>query len=143
MTQSVTAIILAAGFSTRFGSLKLCANLDNGLSVFAQTLERVSAALPHPIVVTRPEVAPLLAEFGAHIEVFEGADQGMGATLAHSIGLASDSAGCLICLADMPFIAVSTYQQISRQLSSNNIIIPSYHSKPGNPVAFGPPATTQ
>lgn len=135
MTGTVGAIILAAGFSDRFGSIKLNAELDGGKTIFKQTLERISAALPTRIVVTRSEVAPLLA--GVPIEVFEHAELGMGATLAFGVNLAQDWDGCLICLADMPFIKTSSYQQIAEQVNPDTIVIPTYQSKAGNPVGFG------
>lgn len=131
------AIVLAAGFSNRFGSVKLCAELANGNSIFGQTLERISAAVPDVLIVTRPDILPLLPQCDFPIEVFDEAELGMGATLAYAASLIKDWEGCLVCLADMPFIEVSTYQQLAAQLSPDSIIVPTHLSKAGNPVGFG------
>ncbi len=139
MTKQVGAIVLAAGFSSRFASGKLLAQLHNGNKVFAQSLDRISQAIPSIVVVTRPETSTLLDKLPAAAEViiFEHAEQGMGASLAFASKHIENWAGCLICLADMPFISVETYSKIARELAEDAIIIPTYNSKAGNPVAFG------
>lgn len=139
MTNPIGAIVLAAGFSSRFGSSKLLAQLSTGKSVFQQTVEKIAEALPGPLVVTRPEmVAPLqkLAP-GVSILSFEHAEQGMGATLAFAAQYIDDWGGCLVCLGDMPFIESSTYRDVSGRVSADTIITPTFDSKMGNPVAFG------
>ena len=137
MNDSVGAIILAAGFSNRFGSIKLLASLANGNTVIGQTLQRISAALADSVVITRPELVPLLAPYNIDLRVFDHAERGMGATLAYGIGFAQAWSGCLICLADMPFINTSTYQALADRIEPDSIIIPSFESRAGNPVGFG------
>ena len=84
MTKPIGAIVLAAGFSSRFGSSKLLAHLSNGKSIFQQTVERIAEVFPDRLVVTRPEMAAQLQSLaqGTSILSFEHAEQGMGATLA-------------------------------------------------------------
>ncbi len=137
MAGKIGAIILAAGFSNRFGSIKLCAELDNGATVFSQTLARIRTAVPNYKVITRPELADLLSPFETELNIFQDAEKGMGATLAHAISLIESWDGCLVCLADMPFIAVETYKSLASQLGDNNIVIPVHNQQPGNPVGFG------
>ena len=137
MTNAVGALILAAGFSHRFGSVKLNAKLNNGATVFAQTLRRVSTALPNYKVVTRPELAELLSHAERNLNLFDHADDGMGASLAYAIGLVSEWQACLVCLADMPFIEVATYRRLAENLQPDNIVIPLHQGQPGNPVGFG------
>lgn len=137
MADTIGAIILAAGFSNRFGSSKLLAELDNGNTVFQQTLQNISAAIPSVLIVSRPEIAPALSKYSSDILVFERAEQGMGASLSFAAKQIEGWAGCLVCLADMPFIRVSTYSDIATQLGSERIIIPTFQSQAGNPVAFG------
>ena len=137
MTDTIGAIILAAGFSNRFGSSKLLAELDNGNTVFQQTLQNIGTAIPSVLIVSRPEMAPALLKYSPDILVFEGAEQGMGASLSFAAKQIGDWAGCLVCLADMPFIKASTYSDIATQLTSEGIIIPTFQSQAGNPVAFG------
>ncbi len=139
MTKPIGAIILAAGFSSRFGSSKLLAELLNGKSVFQQTTDRIAEAFPNRIVITRPEMTPQLQKLAKETPIlsFENADQGMGATLAFAVQHIGDWEGCVVCLADMPFIETSTYQRIAKQVTVDSIVTPIFDSRVGNPVAFG------
>ena len=139
MTKPIGAIVLAAGFSSRFGSSKLLAKLSNGKSVFQQTTERIAEAFPHRLVVTRPEMAAALQELspGTSVLSFEHAEQGMGATLAFAVQSIAHWKGCVVCLGDMPFIETSTYRCIAEQVTDESIVTPMFDSRMGNPVAFG------
>ena len=138
MTKPVGAIVLAAGFSTRFGSSKLLARLRSEKTVFQQTIERISAALPEMVVVTRPQLVGELQKLVPEtaIQSFDNADQGMGASLAFAARQLGDWSGCLICLGDMPFIETSTYRKIAEQLQETSIVVPTQDGRTGNPVAF-------
>ena len=139
MTKPIGAIVLAAGYSKRFGDSKLLAQLHNGNTVVQQTLERIAEVFPHRIVVTRPELMPQLLPLapGTSFLAFEHAGQGMGATLAFAAQHIGDWRACLVCLGDMPFIEASTYRLIAEQVEEDSIVIPVLDSKIGNPVAFG------
>lgn len=138
MTKPIGAIVLAAGFSARFGSSKLLARLRSEKTVFQQTIERISEALPEIVVVTRPQLKDDLQKLAPETTIhgFEHADQGMGATLAFAISQIGDWGGCLVCLGDMPFIQTATYSRIAAQLSDASIVIPTQEGRTGNPVAF-------
>ena len=139
MTKPIGAIVLAAGFSSRFGSSKLLAHLSNGKSIFQQTVERIAEVFPDRLVVTRPEMAAQLQSLaqGTSILNFEHAEQGMGATLAFAAQQIDDWDGCLVCLGDMPFIETSTYRRIADNITADSIVTPTFNSKMGNPAAFG------
>ena len=139
MTKPIGAIVLAAGFSSRFGSSKLLAHLSNGKSIFQQTVERIAEVFPDRLVVTRPEMAAQLQVLaqGTSILSFEHAEQGMGATLAFAAQQIGDWDGCLVCLGDMPFIETSTYRRIADNITADSIVTPTFNSKMGNPAAFG------
>jgi|TARA_B110000263_G_scaffold201857_1_gene181424 molybdenum cofactor cytidylyltransferase len=140
MNPRIGAIVLAAGFSTRFDGMKLCAKLANGKTVFSQTLQNIITAIPNIIIVTRPEVAKLLsvkAGTDSSLHIFKGAESGMGSSLSYGIQQIKDWDACLVCLADMPFILPSTYSTLASSLTSERIVIPNYRAKPGNPVGFG------
>ena len=139
MTKPIGAIVLAAGFSNRFGSSKLLAHLSNGKSIFQQTVERIAEVFPDRLVVTRPEMAAQLQSLaqGTSILSFEHAEQGMGATLAFAAQQIGDWDGCLVCLGDMPFIEASTYRRIADNITADSIVTPTFNSKIGNPAAFG------
>lgn len=137
MTTTIGAIILAAGFSHRFGSSKLRATLANGNSVIQQTLSHIHYAGLPSVVITRPELIDTLGLSNTRIAAFDGASRGMSASLAFGISQALDWDGCLVCLADMPFIESSTYRLIADRLTPATIVLPCYHTQPGNPVGFG------
>ena len=137
MTEEVGALILAAGFSKRFGGIKLDAKLNNGATVFSQTLSRISAAIPNYKVVTRPGLIDVLSPTEPNLNAFEFSEQGIGASLAFGISLVNNWHACLVCLADMPFIEIETYRALASQLNQNNIVIPFHQKQAGNPVGFG------
>ena len=137
MSARVGALILAAGFSNRYGSIKLLAQLENGSNVFRQTLENLRTAVSNILVITRPELESELAPFCNELCIFDEAEKGMGATLAFGTQQIPDWDAALICLADMPFIRSDSYRQIASAASRGNIVLPRYQGKPGNPVAFG------
>ena len=137
MTATIGAIILAAGFSNRFGSSKLSAELANGKTVLQQTLAHIHYAGLPSIVITRPELAAILQLHKTEIATFDGAARGMSASLAFGVSKALEWDGCLVCLADMPFIESSTYRQIADRLTPATIVLPCYNTRPGNPVGFG------
>lgn len=137
MTVKVGAVVLAAGFSRRFGSPKLLAPLPDGRPLFAQTLNRLDGAVTDRIVVTRPGIAEQLSRHCEDLHVFPGSDRGMGATLAHGISLIRDWDACLVCLADMPFIETATYAALAARATPDQIAQPVYQGRPGHPVVFG------
>ena len=139
MTNRAGALLLAAGFSRRFGSAKLLAKLSDGQTVFSQTLSRLNAAMPEIVVVTRLQLAKALSNEYAALAVFDQAERGMGASIAFGIGQIRERgwSSCLICLADMPYIQTATYRAIGEAGSSDRIVVPTYKGVQGNPVAFG------
>jgi len=133
-------ILLAAGFSRRFGSIKLNAQLPNGNTVAGQTLTRINAATENILVVTRPELLNILLAAGSppdNTVLCHDADKGMGHTLACGIHSIPNWSGALVCLADMPFIETATYTLLLNSLSEDGIIVPEYRGQRGNPVGFG------
>ena len=135
----VKALVLAAGSSKRFGSRKLIAKLPGGETVIRRTLNRIKLALPNVTVISSIELYSSISLSDSHSEIaiFADSHKGMGASLSHGIKLSQKSNACLVCLADMPFIQTSTYREIASKLTKNNIVVPVYKGKQGNPVGFG------
>ncbi len=133
-------ILLAAGFSRRFGGVKLNALLPSGLSVFAQTFARIRAATPHLLIVTREALLEDILAAGApreQIVLCNDAHKGMGHTLACGIAHVPRWHAALVCLADMPFVETSTYSLLLNALHKNALLVPEYKEQRGNPVGFG------
>lgn len=144
------AILLAAGFSRRFGGSKLLASMPEppALTVFETSLRKLTAALDQVVVVTRPELYSSLAplcdnvrrdhgDLALRLANFDDAEQGMGASLAYAAQTLGDWRGCLVCLADMPHLASSSVAAIAAHLEGDNIVAPFHAGKRGHPIGFG------
>ena len=141
------ALLLAAGFSRRFGGVKLRALLPDGSTVLQQTLARLYAATPHITVVTRDDLLTDVQQAVAllsppapqdiRVEVCHDAHLGMGHTLAHGMRHLPNWDGVLICLADMPAIRTETYAGMLAALGPDDILIPLHEGRNGQPVGFG------
>ena len=133
-------LVLAAGFSRRFGAVKLGATLHNGDTVIARTLIQIRATGAPLLVVTRPELQDLLLASGANaaeLVLCPDAERGMGHTLAAGMRALPAWDACLICLGDMPFIRTDTYARLLQSLRREKITMPTLDGVRGNPVGFG------
>ncbi|MFC6980197.1 nucleotidyltransferase family protein [Microbulbifer taiwanensis] len=146
------AILLAAGYSRRFGSDKRLASID-GEPMLLASLRRLQMAMAgmskvdlQLVVRARdPLVAPMLAGM-----VFENPDSllqapvwpvGMGVSIAAGVkallgrGCRPDSVA--ICLADMPFVEPDTLRRLMFAARPNSICVPVFEGQRGHPVVFG------
>ena len=137
MEFRIGALVLAAGFARRFGGAKLSAPMTDGRSLIDHTLDGIASAIEEILIVSRPGAAETWNHDNWPVLLFEDAEQGMGASLARGISRLPPWDGCLVCLADMPFIRPQTYALLSARLTPENIVIPSHNGRRGNPVAFG------
>lgn len=133
----IGALLLAAGFSNRFGGIKLLARLENGSTVFAQTLDRLSAAVEEIVIITRPDLVSALDADESQIQPFDHAYQGMGASLAFGMKFTSHWDACIVCLGDMPFVRTATYSLLIKSADKDRIVVPEFEGARGNPVVFG------
>lgn len=137
------AILLAAGFSRRFGSIKLNAVLPDGRTVLQHTSHLLAATVSEFLVVTRPALldAGVLQHTAinqSQIVLCQDAEMGMGHSLRCGIrALPEHWDACLVCLADMPFIKPATLQRLLAMASPQRIVIPEYNQHRGHPVCFG------
>lgn len=140
----MVGILLAAGFSRRFGHQdKLLHPLKNGLSVAEAAGLALIQALPNAVAVVRQENAALqstLVTQGYHVTqcVAEAVD--MADSLKLGV-MAAQSAfphatGFVIALADMPFIQPDTLRKVANQLASAAIVQPTFNGQRGHPVGF-------
>lgn len=145
----VGGLLLAAGFSRRYGSRKLLAQLPNDTPVIAQTLNRLCQSLTELVIVCRPgmrddlmpSVETARSQFPtAQLSLIEfaGAESGMGASLAYAAAHAAPHwSAALVCLADMPFIEPSTYAAVAAASRRDSIVVPTHLTRRGHPIAFG------
>ena len=103
----IGALLLAAGFSNRFGGIKLLARLDNGSTIFAQTLNRLSAAVEDVVIITRPDLVSALEANESQIQSF---DMRIGAWAHHWLLAKFTSIGMpALSVSDMPFVRTSLF----------------------------------
>ncbi len=133
-------MLLAAGASNRFGSNKLLHPLPDGRPIALASALTLRAALPHSLVVVRPDngaLARLLAEHEFACVVASRAAEGMGASLAQGIAAAAHARGWVIALADMPYVNAATITAIADALRGGAAIAaPAYQGQRGHPVGF-------
>jgi len=138
-------ILLAAGFSRRFGAAdKLMQTLPDGRPIALAAAENLIKAIPLTIAVLRPdnkELAELLESAGLRVmfcnaEKTEMADS-LSAAVHYAAQFNESSAGFVIALADMPYIKAHTIEAIAHELKLGAAIVaPTYQGKRGHPVGF-------
>lgn len=138
-------ILLAAGFSRRFGADdKLLQTLSDGRPMAVAAAENMIKAIPLTIAVLRPdnkELAALLENAGLKIVFCDAQKTEMADSLSAAVRYAAQfdesRAGFVIALADMPYIKPDTIKAIAHELNAGaSIAAPTYQNKRGHPVGF-------
>ncbi|HRD67570.1 MAG TPA: nucleotidyltransferase family protein [Candidatus Competibacter sp.] len=134
-------ILLAAGFSRRFGANKLLQPLTDGVPVALAAARRLRAALPEVLAVVNsgdPALGRLLDEDGFSITVCSRAEDGMGASLAWAVEQTAQASAWIVALADMPSIRPETIVQVADAIERPiALAAPVFHGRRGHPVGFG------
>ena len=138
----ITCVILAAGASRRFGSPKMLHPLSNGKLMIEQNIETCLEVFESVSVVVRAnsasdELITLLAPYSVNIVESENSEQGMSQSVVAGVRAKPHSDAWLIVLADMPYVRAETIQSLVNQQTENNIVLPRYYGRTGNPVGFG------
>jgi molybdenum cofactor cytidylyltransferase len=145
MPAMICGVLLAAGYSRRFGSNKLLRPLPRRSTLAGTPIALVAAdhlleALPGSLAVIRPralKLGKLLRDAGLRTVICQDASEGMGRSLAAGVGAASDADGWVVALADMPFIQPETIRTVARALREGAAIAaPSFRGQRGHPVGF-------
>lgn len=142
------AIVLAAGFSRRFGGDKRLACL-NGEPMLLGSLRNVELAMAgfadsEVQVVIRARdsiVAPMLGRSSARIVHAPVWPAGMGVSIATAMEALSRSGdtpeALAICLGDMPLVQPQTLQRLLKACTPETICVPVFSGERGHPVVFG------
>ncbi|MES2072742.1 MAG: nucleotidyltransferase family protein [Pseudomonadota bacterium] len=146
MTESATwmGILLAAGKGLRFDASgrqnKLMQPLPSGDTVAVASAKKLLSALPQLLAVTKPGDAALAAALqaaGCQVQTCADAGQGMASSLVYGVRQASDCAGWIIALGDMPYVQTATLQALLQALREGaGIVVPVSQGRRGNPVGF-------
>jgi molybdenum cofactor cytidylyltransferase len=140
--KGISAIVLAAGTSSRMGQAKQLLSLGSS-TVLAQTIEHARAAGVDEVILVlgssaesiRHHLSPSLA--GVKVVVNQSYEQGMATSLHAGLSaLDPRSAAALIILGDQPFTLSQTLDQIIQAYRDSGapIVIPTCQGTRGNPV---------
>ena len=137
-------ILLAAGYSRRFGSSdKLLHPLPDGTPIGLAAGINLVQVIPQTIAVVRREnhaLQKLLKETGIEVITCAEHEQGMADSIAAAIRYSSNlphTDGFIIALADMPFINPATITEVAQQVKKGApIVVPTYRGQRGHPVGF-------
>lgn len=139
----LSALLLAAGRSTRFGGHKLLAPLDGEPLVRHAAANLVAAALDEVVVVVGHEGAAVRSALdGLPVRVVVNAEhaRGMSASLAAGVrALAPAAEAVLVALGDQPGIAPDTITRLVHawRASGRPVAVPVYDGGVrGHPVLF-------
>ncbi len=138
-TEAGSAIVLAAGFSRRFGRDKRLEPIGKD-RLLTHTCSLYSAIFDRVFTVLRPgetEIASLLPE---SVEVVPSirAEEGISQSLVAGVRAAIKSPWVVVALGDMPYVKKSTLRKLRSTLeTSNEHVVRLKHSdRIGNPVGF-------
>lgn len=140
----ITAIVLAAGKSSRMGSNKLLADL-NGKPLLRHSVEALKASSVHDIIVVtgnEPEqvkstLKPLDVTLVHNANFAEGLSTSLKRGLA---ALTAETDAVLVCLGDMPLVDAQTIDRLVAAFNvteHRTICVPTFEGKRGNPVLWG------
>ncbi|ERI54516.1 hypothetical protein N878_00360 [Pseudomonas sp. EGD-AK9] len=141
-SQAVAGLVLAAGFSRRFGSDKRYARLGTGQTLLGASLVLPSTLLEEVWVVLRPEDDSAALGVPAQVKVIRspGAELGMGHSLASGVQRVSQmtiASAIAVFLGDMPWIGADSMGYLLALASPEHIVVPTIREQPGHPVLFG------
>lgn len=139
MPPERVALLLAAGFSRRYGSDK---RLAGSPPLILRTLSTLLPCHDRVLVVLRRDdeaLHRLLADSGAELTQVP-ADGGLGDSLAHGVRTLLGSGRAIhsltIALADMPHLSLASLQALQGAQPGREIVRPIYQGQPGHPVSF-------
>lgn len=139
--MSTIALILAAGVASRFGSDKRRAELADGRTLLAASLEGARRVFDEVHLVLRPEDDPVALGLPEDCSIIlcEDAGQGMGHSLAAGVrALSTGRADAIaVLLGDMPWIAESSLRALLARADAARIVFPVHQGERGHPVLFG------
>lgn len=139
--MTVSALVLAAGYSERFGSDKRIALLPDGNSILDNVINKLYQPSKEIFVIVRKnETNKFAIKPKCSFINYEGISTGLGWSLSFGIKTLRNitvSDSIAVYLADMPWLKIETILDLYSHAASNRIVIPVFNGKNGHPVIFG------
>lgn len=141
-SRTVAGLVLAAGFSHRFGGDKRCARLGSGQTLLGASLALPCALLEEVWLVLRPDDDSAALGVPTQVQVVSSdcAELGMGHSLAsgmQAICQLTKANSVAIFLGDMPWIDADSLSYLLALASPEHMVVPTFQGQPGHPVIFG------
>lgn len=139
----ISAIILAAGLSSRMGKNKLLLPLGKQ-SIIEHVVEKVSKSQVDEIIVVlgndATDIKAVLERFD--IKIVANSDYIKGQSTSVKVGIQEvddHTEGALFIMGDQPMIKSGIINDIIHRFSECkcSIVVPTYNNRRGNPVLFG------
>ena len=139
----IAAVVLAAGKSSRMAPGHKLLEPFGGSTVIRETVQRLAAATPEPIIVVTgheaAQVEAALAGVRVRFVRAERYEEGLSASLAAGLGAVPMKAGwVLVALGDMPLVQRDTIERLIDAAGSAGAegIVPVHAGRRGNPVLW-------
>lgn len=141
MKKNVCALVLAAGFSVRYGSDK---RFSGSEPLILRSLKNIINSFDAIYLVHRDNDEELIALLKAlPIDLIKAPSNNISLGTSISVGFEHINntqipyESCAVFLADMPFIKEETIHKLQSYQHSNNIVRPRFNKNSGHPVLFG------
>ena len=147
MNLKIGALVLAAGFSRRFGRDKRIEAVRGNEPMLFQTIENLALHFEEIIITLRsndPAIADLAQNRFQHAQIIihhaTDSIEGIGTSLASTIAIVTERkwSSVFVFLGDMPYLKSETIFNLKTEASTNprDIIVPKFMAETGHPVCF-------
>lgn len=136
--NNIACVVLAAGYSRRFGSDKRSAAVG-GHTLLDLTLQSIPPLFATRVLVLHPGDEALAAHYRQHWQPVLAAEaqRGLGHSLAAALTQVQHCEGIVVVLADMPQVSPGTYATVVQHLHRDVLVVPFHQGQRGNPVGIG------
>ena len=137
---TVYGVVLASGFSSRFGERdKLLADLG-GSTVIARTVRAYCSATERTLAVLPPDTPERVEAIRElDIDIVFNPDYRDGMSTSLRVGVAAlpdDAEAAVIGVADQPLLSGQVIEKLAAAPADGSVIVPYYGGNPGNPSLY-------
>lgn len=142
LINMISAVILAAGMSTRMGSPKQLLKLGDRTLIRIVTENVLASSVDEVLVVTgylEHQVSDAIKDLPVKTLINPRYEQGQGTSLAVGVkALNVHTSAFLVFMVDQPFITASLINTVVGEFKKRSCLVlrPVYNDQPGHPVIF-------